>query len=211
MLPAQALLIDNDGVLVDSLESIRLAFHRWGELHEMDGDAIYRDHGGQRSEDIARSLFGPELGPTAALELDRLEIDQAPLVRALPGAHDLLASIGEDWTMVTSGPRALAIARLSAAGLPLPRIMVSGDDITAGKPSPQSYVLAAELNDAAPKDCVALEDSRVGVAAAAAAGCRTVRIGDEDLPGQVFRVPALTQVSVTGASGRYAVTVWTGP
>lgn len=205
---ARALLIDNDGVLVDSLASIRLAFSRWGEMHGLDGDAIYRGFGGQRSEDIARILFGPQLGASAALELDQLEIELAPLVRALPGAHDLLAPIGGDWTLVTSGPRALATARLAASGLPIPRILVSGDDVTAGKPSPQSYLLAAQLNNVEPQSCLVLEDSLVGVGAAVAAGCRTVRIGDEDLLGQVFRVPALTHVSVTGSTGRYSITVW---
>ena len=204
---AQALLIDNDGVLVDSLESIKLAFSRWGALHGMDGDAIYREHGGQRSQDIARALFGPERGPDAARELDGLELELAAGVRALPGAHDLLAAIGEEWTLVTSGPGELARARLSAAGLPGPRTVVSADDITEGKPSPQSYLLAAEVNHVEPRQCVALEDSRVGVAAAAAAGCQTVCVGAEDRPGQAVRVPSLTHVSVTGSAPHFVVTV----
>lgn len=210
VLHAKALLIDNDGVLVDSLSSIRLAFLQWGALHGIDGAAVYRNYGGRRSQDIARVLFGAEAGPAAALELDQLEIDQAPLVRALPGAQELLASMGDNWTLVTSGPRTLARARLAAAGLPSPRILVSADDVSAGKPSPESFLLAAELNETQPDRCVALEDSQFGVAAAVAAGCMTVTIGDRDLPGQILRASSLTALWVTGSIGQYVVSVGVG-
>ena len=52
-------------------------------------------------------------------------------------------------------------------------IVVCGDAVAAGKPSPLGYQKAMEFLGAAPSDCVAVEDSRNGVLAAVAAGVLT--------------------------------------
>lgn len=207
-LEAKALLIDNDGVLVDSLASIETAFVRWGALHEMNGKTIYRDWGGHRSREIALALFGAERASDCAGELDRLEFEESSSVRALPGAKELLISVGSAWTLVTSGPGFLARARLAAAGLAEPMFLIGAEDVTLGKPDPQGYLLAARLNGVAPWHCIALEDSRAGVAAGVAAGCQTIRVGDRDLPGQAFRIPSLRHIAVSGRPPQFVVNVW---
>lgn len=207
VLTARVLLIDNDGVLVDSIDSIKQAFVRWGALHGFDGAEIYRVHGGQRSQDIARSLFSVERADEAARELDRIEIEQAEAVRALPGALDFLDGLGGRWTLVTSGPRELAMARLAAAGLPQPALMVSADDISAGKPDPESYLTAARLNQVKAEDCLAFEDSVPGFTAATAAGCPTVHVGLQDRAGQAARVTSLAELGVRITDGGFEILV----
>ncbi len=75
---------------------------------------------------------------------------------------------------MTSGTRPLARARLQAAGLPLPDVMVTADDVSAGKPAPEGYLAAAAALGVPPADCVVLEDAVAGVLAARAAGVGAV-------------------------------------
>ena len=75
---------------------------------------------------------------------------------------------------MTSGTRALATSRLAAAGLPLPAVLVTADDVAAGKPDPEGYLEAARRLGRPPADCLVLEDAPAGVQAALAAGMRVV-------------------------------------
>jgi sugar-phosphatase len=84
---------------------------------------------------------------------------------------------GVPWAVVTSGVRELATARLRAAGVALPAVVVTAEDVVAGKPDPEGYASAAAALGLAPADVLVLEDSRSGVAAGQAAGCRVVGIG----------------------------------
>jgi len=87
---------------------------------------------------------------------DRVRRDGVPL---RPGARELLASV-------------------EAAGLPraLFDVLVCGEDVSATKPDPEPYLLAAKLLDVNPARCFALEDSPNGVASAQAAGCRVIAV-----------------------------------
>ena len=97
---------------------------------------------------------------------------------ALPGAADLLAQWPHDrLAIVTSGTRDLASARLGAAGLPVPRVLVSAERVSRGKPDPEGYLLAARELAAEPSECVVLKDAPAGVRAGVAAGMRVVGIG----------------------------------
>ena len=61
-------------------------------------------------------------------------------------------------------------------GLPTPAVFVSGDEIEAGKPAPDGYILAARRLGMDPGDCVVIEDSPVGVEAGKAASMRVVAV-----------------------------------
>jgi beta-phosphoglucomutase-like phosphatase (HAD superfamily) len=54
--------------------------------------------------------------------------------------------------------------------------IVAGDEVTHGKPHPEPYLTAAERLGVAPADCVAVEDSPVGIASALASGARTLGV-----------------------------------
>jgi HAD superfamily hydrolase (TIGR01509 family) len=95
-----------------------------------------------------------------------------------PGARELVAEVaaaGLPYGLVTSSQRTFADAVLAATGMTFP-VVVCGEDVTATKPDPEPYLLAAKLLDADPARCVVLEDSPNGVASAAAAGCRVLAV-----------------------------------
>jgi sugar-phosphatase len=98
-------------------------------------------------------------------------------VVAMEGARELLATLAPgDWAAVTSGPRRLMSGRLRVAGLGVPEVFVTADDVSAGKPDPQGFLMAARALGAAPENCVVVEDSPAGVAAGKAAGAFVVAV-----------------------------------
>jgi sugar-phosphatase len=102
--------------------------------------------------------------------------DTADVV-ALPGARALLDALPADrWALVTACDRRLAEARLRAAGLPLPAVMVTPADVARGKPDPEGHLAAAAALGAEPARCVVLEDAPSGVEAAQAAGMAVVAV-----------------------------------
>jgi mannitol-1-/sugar-/sorbitol-6-phosphatase len=77
--------------------------------------------------------------------------------------------------VVTSADGRLAKARLNAAGIAAP-VLVTVDDIAAGKPDPAGYLRAAELLGVPATDCLVVEDAEVGLEAARAAGAHTAAL-----------------------------------
>jgi sugar-phosphatase len=95
----------------------------------------------------------------------------------VPGAHELLAAWPPDRiAIVTSASVPLATARLGAAGLAAPRVLVTEERVSAGKPDPEGYLLAARELGADPADCIVLEDAPAGISAARAAGMRVIAV-----------------------------------
>jgi mannitol-1-/sugar-/sorbitol-6-phosphatase len=93
----------------------------------------------------------------------------------LPGAVRLLDTLPKrSWGVATSGVRRIATARLRRAGLPVPPVLVCAEDVTRGKPSPDTYLLAARELGVSPPDCLVVEDAPAGVQAARAAGMTVV-------------------------------------
>ena len=175
MIEARAVLFDCDGVLVDSATSVERAWRRWAAERGLDGDAIVAVAHGRRTEDTMRELgLSGDLGAEVE-HLEGYEIADAASVHAFPAAAALLPELPPgSWAVVTSGTRALATSRLAAAGLPLPAVLVTADDVAAGKPDPEGYLEAAQRLGRAPAECVVLEDAPAGVQAALAAGMRVV-------------------------------------
>jgi mannitol-1-/sugar-/sorbitol-6-phosphatase len=94
---------------------------------------------------------------------------------AIDGARETLAALGaERWAIVTSCPRTFALALIARAGLTVPRVMVSADDVGRGKPAPDPYALAAKRLAVEPAQTLVVEDSGSGVDAAHAAGMDVV-------------------------------------
>jgi len=195
------LLLDLDGTLVDSTAVVD---KHWGLVADRLGlarDAVVgRFHGMTADETmrtIAPSLDGEEVA-SLVRDMHAGEIADSGLVTALPGALGLLQQLPVDaWAVVTSGPRALAVARLEGAGLPVPDRMVTADDVVRGKPDPEPYLRGAEALGLEPRRCLAIEDAPPGVRAAVDAGCQVlgVRTTHEEL--DVPTVPDLSSVGVT--------------
>ena len=189
-----------DGVLIDS-EPLWLAAERsvmarlgssWTETDQM---ALL---GGSLARTV-RYLLAKAARPAPAEAIgrwlmadvaERVHRDGVPL---RPGARELLTAVaaaGLPRALVTSSERSFMDAVLASTGLRFD-VLVCAEDVTATKPDPEPYLLAAKLIGVPPGDCFALEDSPNGVASAEAAGCR------------VFAVPSL--LPIPPAPGRTVV------
>ncbi len=109
--------------------------------------------------------------------IEDLEVADVADLRVLPGVKRLLESLPlERWAIVTSAQRRLLLARLTAAGLPVPERIISGEMVERGKPDPEPYRKGAELLGFLPRECVVVEDAPSGVGAGVAAGCRVMAV-----------------------------------
>lgn len=196
---AAAMLIDLDGTLVDSHASIMRAWHRWSAGAGVDPAHVQAIMPGRTATAVMREvrpdMTEPELARQERLVLDWQRADNDD-VTALPGAHDLLTRLPLDrWAVVTACDRRLARARLRAAGLPMPRVLVGCDTVPVGKPDPAGYLAAARALAVAPADCLVIEDAAAGVAAGRAAGMRVLAVADLD--GADLTVSSLAEVCLT--------------
>lgn len=184
-LPA-AVLWDMDGTLVDSepywiLSETKLASEyqfEWGESdgHSLIGLSLYD------SAQIIRSKVGiADLSDEQIIDrLTTAVVEQlGERLPWRPGALELLTELrahGIKTALVTMSMRRMATAVADSIGFPAFDVVVAGDDVSKGKPHPEPYLRAAELLGVPASDCVAIEDSRTGVASAEAAGCFTIGV-----------------------------------
>jgi HAD superfamily hydrolase (TIGR01509 family) len=173
----RAVLSDLDGVLVDSGAAIEQTWRRFADRHGLDPGHVLAQSHGRRTVDLIR-LVAPHLDAEAeAVHVEREEIERATALRALPGARELIDAVPPDrFAIVTSGSHALAVARLRAAGLPVPAVLVTAEDVDNGKPDPAGYLRAAKLLGVDPAHSLVLEDAPAGVAAGRAAGMTVVAV-----------------------------------
>ncbi len=177
---AEALLFDNDGTLLSSMESVIRCWTRWAAEYGISAEefAAVELHGRPAAE-IAADLLPADVVPGAVARIEQLEVEDVTApggVVLLPGTAALLASLPADrWAVVTSATRRLAEARLAEAGI-RPKAMIAADDITRGKPDPEPYLLAARRLGVDPARCVVFEDAPAGLRAGRAAGMKTVAL-----------------------------------
>jgi sugar-phosphatase len=168
---ASAILFDNDGVLVDSHAEAKKAWDIWAAGFSPGYDLDKANNAGRRAEDMVRELVSPELFAVANDRINYLEQETAHLTIPLAGAKELLLSLKPGiWTICTSANPNLGRARLEAAGLPIPKELVTGDDVKQGKPHPDPYLLGAKKLGFDPQDCVVFEDAEAGIISAIEAG-----------------------------------------
>lgn len=176
--PHAAFLFDMDGTLLNSIAVVERVWGAWAERHGFEPEVFLKTVHGVRAVDTIRNLALP--GVDAEKEADDLlqaEMEDVEGIIPIPGALDFLASLPEDrWAIVTSAPRELAHRRMIAAGIPFPKVMVAGEDVSAGKPSPECYLLGAERLGVAADQCVVFEDAVAGILAGEAAGAEVVVI-----------------------------------
>jgi mannitol-1-/sugar-/sorbitol-6-phosphatase len=176
-LPCRAVLIDLDGTLVDSTPVVVAGWAQFAARHGLGLDEVLAySHGRVAAATLAQFLPGHDLSAELA---ERVAYEESQLegVTAAPGAHALLAMLqARPWAIVTSAWRTLAEARLAAAGLPTPPLLVPADEIRVGKPDPEGYLLAAAQLNVEPRDCVVIEDAPAGVEAARRAGMPVIAL-----------------------------------
>ncbi|WP_081744088.1 HAD-IA family hydrolase [Ensifer aridi] len=168
-----ALLFDMDGTLLNSMAVVERVWGAWAVRNGIDPIAFLPSVHGVRAVDTISKL-GLLIDPVQeARDLAEAEIADVEGIVEIPGARAFLNALPpEKWAIVTSAPLELAARRLAAASIPLPRLMVTGEDVSAGKPDPQGYLLAAARLGVRPEDCLVFEDAPAGILAGKAAGAR---------------------------------------
>lgn len=188
LVPA-AVLFDMDGLLIDS-EPLWTVAER----------EIAADLGGEFTPAIKAAMIGQALPAAVPLLLAGLDTpasrlaDPSKVGRRLlarvaklfaadlplqPGARELLELVrhhGIPTALVSSSYRLLVDTALVVLGTDTFDVTVAGDEVTAAKPAPDPYLLAAERLGVDPLMCVVLEDSAAGMRSALAAGCRCILV-----------------------------------
>lgn len=180
---ARGFLFDMDGTLVDSTPVVE---HVWGEFsaaHGLDATAVLEYAHGRPAPSTVAHFLPQHSAEERERMTDRLleeEVTRTDGIVEIPGAAALIAALtdaGAPVALVTSAPRALAVARMEAAGIRLPDVVVTPADVEHGKPAPDPYLLGARRLGVPVADCVVFEDVEAGLRAGIDAGARTVVVG----------------------------------
>ena len=183
----RAVIFDVDGVLVDSYHP---HYRSWRELAAEGGLSIteeqFAETFGRTSRDIIRRFWGSDAmddGDIRELD-DRKEALYRKIVSddfpAMDGAAELIDRLHKEGILLavgSSGPPenvALVLERLGRRD----RIgaVVTGMDVTRGKPAPQVFLIAARKLGVPPESCVVVEDAPDGIRATHAAGMAAVAL-----------------------------------
>jgi len=187
----KAVIFDMDGLLVDS-EPV------WDRARKSMADGA----GKPWTEDDHKALMGVSTAEWADYMIEHLELDLSPEevvnevvermiamyrtgIPYLPGAVAAVDLAARHFrTALASGSHPALIDAVTADGAMAGRfeVIVSGDEVARGKPSPDVYLAAAERLGLDPRECVCLEDSGNGILAGARAGMRVVAVPDPRFP-----------------------------
>ena len=186
-----AILFDLDGVLVDSTRSVERQWRAWALEQGLNGDQVANVSHGVRAVEVIRAV-APHLNAEAEVrKLESREANDRDGVAVMPGAIDLVRSIPDGrWCVVTSGTRHLATARLQLAGIPLPKVLITADDVTHGKPHPEPYLKGAQLLGVEPAECLVIEDAPAGIQSARTGGMKAIGLTS------TYPASALTQANL---------------
>lgn len=185
-MPRLAVIFDMDGVLIDSYMA---HFAGWSQMYE-ELDVPYSEQEfaadfGRTSRDILQRRFGDKLADGRIRELDqRKEALFRDSLRAnfteMDGALELIDSLTADGFLLAVGSSAPPenidlclemLGRRAAFGA-----VVTGLDVTRGKPDPQVFLTAAERLDVPPQWCAVIEDAVHGIEAANRAGMASIAL-----------------------------------
>ena len=192
---ARHVVFDLDGVIVNSEPIHEQATDEYlASLGIPDDEALREDMMGRRVRELT-DVFAKRLGrPPEEVFAEReaifwrlLERDGPRPMPGLDAAIARLSRAGLELAVATSGTRAYVGFVLERLGVRAAfKAVVSGDDVTLGKPDPETYLLTAGLLGADPADCVALEDTFHGVIAARSAGMHAVAVPNALTAGMDF-------------------------
>lgn len=208
----KGLLFDMDGTLIDSRSCIELLWRNWAQRHNINFAEIQAVMHGRRGIETIQ-IVAPHLD--AQTEVELLLAEEALMLEgtvAIAGAHELLSSLAPDqWAVVTSAPRDLALAKLAFAGLPLPTHIVGADDVKDGKPHPAPFQMGAAKLGLTADQCLAFEDASAGVRSAHAAGavvCLVTAAGGHDSSGfPQWKIGHFSQVTVENTDNALNVSI----
>jgi mannitol-1-/sugar-/sorbitol-6-phosphatase len=172
----EAVLFDMDGTLIDSTPAVIRAWTTWMREFGLSQEQLGRHHG-MPSAQVVRSLLAEDQHLEAIRRIDELELADVHDIVVLPGAAEALDALRSAKSAIaTSCTVPLAQARIRAAELVPPSVLVTVDDVSRGKPAPDPFLEAARRLGADPRRCLVVEDAPKGLEAAHAAGCFTLAV-----------------------------------
>ncbi|WNJ94717.1 HAD-IA family hydrolase [Vibrio ruber] len=176
----RACLFDLDGTLIDSIAAVHRAWTAFATRQALDpAHILHHIHGRPASESVAEFMAGH---PQAEIEreiawLKEAESQDTAGIVPIKGAIDFLHQLNHlhvPWAIVTSGNDPVAHARIKAANIPKPEIVITADQITRGKPDPEPYQLGTQALGLKAEECLVFEDAIAGVQSGLAAGCPVI-------------------------------------
>ncbi|MET0695576.1 MAG: HAD-IA family hydrolase [Propionibacteriaceae bacterium] len=172
----EAVIFDMDGTLIDSTPAVERAWTTWAEEHGLTRADLAGNHG-VPSAGVVRMFIPAEQQETAIARINALELEDVAGIVVLPGAAEALASlVNAKNAIATSCTMPLAKARIAAAALVPPSVLVTADMVKRGKPAPDPFLEAARRLGVDPTRCLVVEDAPAGLEAARAAGCYTLAV-----------------------------------
>ncbi|WP_433673688.1 HAD-IA family hydrolase [Microbacterium gorillae] len=216
-LTARGFLFDMDGTLVDSTAVVEAVWAELATRYGLDLAELHAFGHGRQSRTTIHHFLGDRGGDVAAQALRYVDTEEETRldgVVEIPGAAALLRALqelGAPVALVTSASLPLALARMGAAGVPMPDAIVTAERVEHSKPHPDGYLLGASLLGLAAEDCIGFEDADAGVAAVQSAGAQLVVVGETNLRAAVDapRVADLTsaRVAVGEEPGTFVLTL----
>lgn len=183
----RAVIWDLDGTLIDSS-----AYHweAWQAVMEVENFTLTYDEYvadfGKRNDEILRGRLGADFpdefiaGVSLAKEEAYRRLVQTKGLELLPGARFWLERLkSEGWLQAlgTSAPRGNIDAVFDALGIgKYFDVVMSSEEVKAGKPEPDVFLVAAQKLGVAPAACVVIEDAPAGIEAARRAGMKSIGV-----------------------------------
>jgi sugar-phosphatase len=198
----EAVIFDLDGTLIDSTPAVLRSWATWMREHGLMPEDQARHHG-MPSASVVRALLPADRQDAAIARINELEIADVSDIVVLPGAVEALEALRDAKNAIaTSCDLRLAKARIAAAKLAPPSVLVTADDVAHGKPAPDPFLVAARRLQVDPANCLVVEDAPMGLQSARAAGCATLAVitttpGDELIADAVVNTLADVRFEVT--------------
>ena len=205
-IPFKGLLFDLDGTLVDSIPAVTRAWSQWAQIKGLDPEHVLSViHGRPAMESISELLEDASQAEVVRefQWLEDYESTDTKGTKALPGSVALLNALNEKqvpWAIVTSGTLPVANARIKAAGLPLPKVLVTPEKLTNGKPHPEPYLTGAKELGLSAEQCICFEDTQAGLLAGKAANAVAIGIlshaSKAELPAADYHIRSMAELEL---------------
>lgn len=195
------ILFDMDGTLIDSTPAVNATWASFARQYHLDLDFVMQTCHGYRTVENLRRFIPSISDAELPAEVERFESNILVVARenaakgnggsivAMPGAKALLAQINQGrpaaavergnwgWAIVTSATKAYAQQGFASAGVSdQPRVFITSDLCTKGKPDPQPYLLGAEKTAQDITRCLVVEDAPPGIRSGKRAGAKTLAL-----------------------------------
>jgi HAD superfamily hydrolase (TIGR01509 family) len=179
-------IFDLDGTLIDSMPIHYVAWDaamRQAGLAEPLSEDLFYSLGGVPTRRVAE-LIGHHYGLKVDVEQvfhakEAFFVEKLAAVKVIEpvAAVARRVALTRPVAIASGGPRDVVVRSLEVSGLKsLFPVVVSADDVVHGKPSPDMFLLAAQLMGVSPERCLVFEDAEPGMRAAEAAGMAWVRV-----------------------------------